>query len=493
MRQHPHLYEVNARILLRRLSEKYRRPLTLTTIPDEEWQSLVRRGFDFVWLMGVWQRSPGARKEALLNVALRHEYDRVLPDWTEEDVAGSPYAVYNYQLDSALGKPGELAELRSKLNRLGLKLMADFVPNHLAFDHPWVSSHPEWFVQGKASDVKSHPDWFFSPAKGVYLAHGRDPNFPSWSDTVQVNVYSRGLREAMTDELLRVVGMVDGVRCDMAMLLLNDVFEQIWGGMLEGFHRPETEFWQDTTGQVKRQWPDSVFLAEVYWGYEWKLQQLGFDFTKDKVLYDRLRCSTAEDVRGHLRADELFQRRSARFIENHDELRAVVAFGRERSMAAAVVLATILGLRVFHDGMLEGRRIRLPVQLVREPPEPPDTQLMHFYDRLLAITNAPAFHDGKWQLLEASPVSEENLTYQNLLSWSWHYRGQSRIVVVNLSPEPAQGWLRLPPPSENAAKVIFLDELTGATYIRDPGELRSRGLYVALGPYQSHILDMTVG
>ncbi len=517
MRRHPHLYEINARIFLRRVSDKYHRSLTLATIPDEEWQWLAQRGFDLLWPMGVWQRSPDAREQALVNEFLRREYDRVLPGWTSEDVAGSPYAIYDYRLDPALGKRGDLDQLKSRLNRLGLGLILDFVPNHLAADHPWILAHPEWFVQGREADARTHPDWFFSPVSDIYLAHvkdpnlppwpeavrtgvsladlahGRDPNFPPWGDTVQLNFYSTGLRQALINELLRLAEVADGVRCDMAMLALNEVFGRVWGDVLKDYPQPQTEFWTEAIERVKEKRPDFLFLAEAYWGLEGKLQQLGFDFTYDKLLYDRLRYAAPSDIRGHLMADSGYQEHSARFIENHDEPRAALAFGRERSLAAALIMATIPGLRLFHDGQFEGWRIRLPVQLVREPREAVDQEMVQFYERLLAITSAPAFHEGEWRLLPVSRAGEGNESYHNLLAWFWRSARNFKVVVVNYSAHQSQCRLPLPLPPEITERIIFKDELTGTVYVRDPAEVSNRGLYVDLKPYHAHILDTTAG
>ncbi len=493
MRHNPHLYEANAHLFLRRMSGKYHRPMMLAAVPDEEWQAFSRLGFDLVWLMGVWQRSPGSRQKALLDPALRREYARALPDWSAEDIIGSPYAVHSYSLEPSLGGRGELCELRSKLNRHGLGLVLDFVPNHLAFDHPWTLSHPEWFVRGKDADVHKHPGWFFSPEKGVYLAHGRDPNFPPWTDTAQLNFYSADLRKSLINELRQIAEVADGVRCDMAMLALNGVFGNVWGEFLAGYPKPETEFWSEAIRQVKRQRPDFLFIAEVYWGLDQKLQELGFDFTYDKQLYEKLRYATPEEIRNYLAADTPYLKHSAHFIENHDELRAVTAFGRERSQAAAAIMSTLPGLHIFHDGQFSGRRVRLPVQLGREPEEIPDAGMVQFYERLLAIGNTPAFHDGEWELLELNRAWEGNESHRNLLAWYWRYAGETRIVVVNYSRNPAQGRLKVPLPEANPGRLLFLDELTGTTYVRDPGEVGSQGLYIALEPYHAHIFNMMTG
>jgi len=480
MRRHPLLYEINARLFIRRVSEKYHRALTLATIPDEECQSLVQRGFDLVWLMGVWQRSPDARQQALANPVLRQQYDRALPGWTEADIAGSPYAILNYRLDPALGKPGELAQLRSRLNHLGLGLVLDFVPNHLARDHPWTISHPNWFVPGNKADVLAHPDWFFTPDGSTYLAHGRDPNFPPWTDTAQLNLYSPELRQALITELGKIAEVADGVRCDMAMLALNDVFQGVWGAMVKDYPRPQTEFWAEAIGQVKQHHPDFLFLAEAYWGLELGLQQMGFDFTYDKPFYDRLLSATASDIRSYLMSTIPYQERLARFIENHDESRAVSAFGHERSLAAAVILATVPGLRLFHDGQLAGKRIHLPVQLIREPSDIADDEVIRFYDRLLRVVSQPAFHNGEWGLVEVDQNS--------LLAWSWRYGKQMKVAVVNYSPSPGEGFIKLLLPQEAKRELIVSDELAGVTHRQNVEELSRWGLYVNLASYHTQIL-----
>lgn len=485
MRRYPLLYEINARLFIKRLSEKYRRALTLATVPEEEWQLLARRGFDLIWLMGVWQRSPAARQQALLDPELRRQYDQALPGWTENDVAGSPYAILGYNLDPTLGEAGELAKLKSRLNRLGLGLILDFVPNHLARDHLWTISHPQWFVQGSEAEATAHHEWFFSPARGLYLAHGRDPNFPPWTDTAQVNLYSPELRLALISKLREIAEVADGVRCDMAMLALNDVFEGVWGAMVRGYPRPQTEFWAEAIGEVKQRYPDSLFLAEAYWGLEHKLQEIGFDFTYDKPFYDRLLSATPADIKNYLMSNIPYPEHSARFIENHDERRAITAFGRERSLAAAVILATVPGLRLFHDGQLEGKRIKLPVQLVSEPAETTDAEVVQFYDRLLKVANQPAFHNGEWGLLDES--------HGNFLVWFWRYVKQLKVVVVNYSASPAQGWIRLPSPLKTTEKITLRDELTGITYNQDAEETNRKGLYVNLAPYHAQVLPVGGG
>lgn len=444
MRRHPHLFEANARLWLRRMAEKHGRALTLRTVPHEEWEALAGRGFDLVWLMGVWRRSAAARRVALAHDGLRAEFDRALPAWSERDVAGSPFAVHDYALDPHLGNPGDLAPLRGALQRHGLGLVLDFVPNHLALDHPWTRTFPERFVRAEPDAASRHPDWFFSPGGAMHLGHGRDPYFPPWSDTVQVNYRSPGLREALIDVLHGIAGIADGVRCDMAMLALNEVFGRVWGEYLGGEEDRLPEFWHEAIRRVKARHPGFLFIAEAYWGLERQLLELGFDYVYDKSFYDALVHGNPSLLRDRIATGEATQSRCVRFIENHDERRAAEVFGRERSLAAATVLLTTPGMRLLHDGQLEGRSVRTPVQLIRERPEEPDPEVTRVYDRLLAETATPEFHSGRWDPLEVVAHDGAPGAPAGLLAWSWRLDLRTRIIVVNYSGEPTRGRVVLP-------------------------------------------------
>src|SRR5262249_54920202 len=138
-----------------------------------------------------------------------------------------------------------------------------------------------------------------------------------------------GLRQAMGMELLAAAEQCDGLRCDMAMLVLPDVFQRTWGDLskpADGTPPVDLAFWPEAIARVRMVRPDFLFMAEVYWDLEWVLQQQGFDYTYDKRLYDRLHARDAESVRKHLWADMDFQRKSVRFLEKHDEPRAAGAF-----------------------------------------------------------------------------------------------------------------------------------------------------------------------
>lgn len=486
----PNLLEVNTAVFLGRLREEYGEEITLGTLPHDLWKSLARRGFDLLWCMGVWERSPGSKTSALFEDGLIKDYETALPNWREEDVIGSPYAVYSYRLDPRFGTKDDLKELKDRLNREGIGLILDFVPNHLALDHPWTLSNPEYFIRAATGETSSNPDMFFTTKNGDVLAHGRDPYFPSWKDTVQLNYFSQDARKALTNELLRIAQVADGVRCDMAMLVLNSVFEKNWGPFVKDTPTPAQEFWAEAIDRVKQLYPSFIFIAEAYWDLEWQLQQLGFDYTYDKKLYDLLVNAPAQQIHDHLWAESSYQSRSVRFIENHDEKRAAAAFGKEKSTAAAIIAATIPGLHFFYDGQIEGTTLKQPVQLKRQWKEPPDRRLCRFYDRMLGYINHDLVRRGTWKLMDPAPAWESNQTYRNLLSWVWYEDAGFKLVVVNYSPDHSQGRIYLPRDLMTRNPMVFLDALTDARYEREPSNLISFGLYIDLKPWQAHLFDL---
>jgi hypothetical protein len=172
--KHPVIYEINTWVWLNELSRKHGSAVTLASVPDTEWDALAALGVDAVWLMGVWARSPAGIRIAMRNEGLTASFRQALPDFTEADNVGSPYCVRRYEVDPRLGGASGLAAARARLAGRGIGLILDFVPNHVAPDHPWVSDHPEYFIQGSPAELTSDPT-SFAEAGGRVFACGRDP------------------------------------------------------------------------------------------------------------------------------------------------------------------------------------------------------------------------------------------------------------------------------------------------------------------------------
>ena len=485
--ENPKIYEINTRVWIKRFYSNNKK-VNLDEIPLSYWEELAELGIDYIWLMGVWKINPSTIKEYCLHPDLKKEYTNALKDWKEEDVIGSPYAIDKYELNPILGDEKTLLTVKQTLNNLGMKLILDFVPNHFSVHSSLIKSDPYIFLETSKENYESDKHTFFRTDEDRYFAHGRDPFYPAWLDTAQVNYFRLKSREYMVKVLLHIATMCDGVRCDMAMLDLNNIFINTWSGVLQqqNVEKPKEEFWNVVIDLVKNISPSFIFVAEAYWDLEWELQQLGFDYTYDKELTDRLEGGIVKDIRDHLLADYEYQCKSVRFIENHDEQRSKSVYGKIRVQAAAVVISTIKGMRFYHDGQTEGKKIKIPVQLGREPEEPVSKVINNFYKKLFEITKHDVFTKGDWSLIKDVESWEGNGTHQNILAWMWKYSSEKRLVVVNYSNVESNCRIKLDVRGY-PEQFKLIDMLNDKTYFRSSEEAYHSGIYIVLKPYKSHI------
>jgi hypothetical protein len=486
--RYPLLYEINTRCWLGELSAAAGRTLTLAEVPETEIARWRARRITHVWLMGVWRTGPLARRAALTSWKNHSASATALPDWREEDVTGSPYAVAAYTVAEELGGEAALATLRQRLAACGIRLVLDFVPNHLGPDHRWLEERPELFVQSP-TEV---PETFEVKAAGKtrWVAHGKDPNFPAWTDTAQLDYRNPATRKAVIDELIAVAGRCDGVRCDMAMLLLNDLFARHWAKFPCSETMPAREFWTEAIAAVWREHPDFLFTAESYWGMESCLQTLGFDYTYDKELYDELAYRDPSAVTRHLyeQSSAAFIKHSVHFLENHDERRAASIFYPGEHRAAALLVLGLPGLRLLHEGQLTGARIRTPVQLRRRQSEPPNAEVTQIYDELLGGLQGSAIGEGEATLLRPRACWPNNESWRNFVIVQWHERPEEfDLVVVNLVPDRSQCYVPLTIPNLPSHHWQMRDRIGPERYTRVGADLERQGLYLDVPPYAAQI------
>jgi hypothetical protein len=491
----PLLHEVAARPWLARLSARHGRSITLGNVPGAEIETLARRGFDYLWPMGVWRTGTEASRIAGAQPWLRQQWGDAFPG-TAPELVGSPFAVADYVVDEQLGGNEGLDRLRRRLEEVGVGLVLDFVPHHTATDAPWVREHPDWYVAGSDAQRAADPAGYFdAPIPGTrrWLAHCRDPYFPPWTDAAPLDYRQPAVHEAMTTQLRALAERCDGVRADMAMLVLADVFGSTWAerslppseGGVAG------EFWAAAIDAVRAVSPEFLLIAEAYWGLEWRLQQLGFDYTYDKTFHDRLVAGDGAALAAHLRADEEFQRRSVRFLENHDEPRAASSLPPSRHRAGAVLAATAPGMFLIHDGQLDGARIRSPVQFARRPDEPADPDLQGFYGRLLDVLRDSGLRSGTSVRLDPAPAWRDNPTHEAFAARLWTASdGTSHLAVVNLGATQGQCRLPVPEPRLAGRLVVLEDSLGDARYERSGDELAAPGLYLDMASDAYHLFQI---
>jgi hypothetical protein len=485
---HPALFQINTRVWLTERSRALGRPATLDDVADGELDRVAALGCDWIWLLSVWSTGPAGQRISRESHEWRREFQDTLPDLREEDIGGSGFAITGYTVSAGLGGDAALARLRERLRARGLRLLLDFVPNHTALDHPWVEEHPEYYVAGTEADLAKAPQNYVRVRRtrgDLILAHGRDPYFDGWPDTLQLDYAEPATQGAMIAELVKIAGRCDGVRCDMAMLALPDVFERTWG-------RRAPVFWPEATRRVRGVVPGFRFMAEVYWDLEWTMLQQGFDYAYDKRLYDRLREGHARPVREHLHAGLDYQSKLARFLENHDEPRAAATFPSGVHEAAAIITFLSPGLRFFHQGQFEGRKKRISPHLVRAPMEAVDGALERFYGKLRTVLAQPALRDGQWRLLECTQAWDGNGTWDGFIAWSWEIPGgPRRLVAVNYAGTQGQCYVRLPFPDLDGGSVWLRDLMSPASYDRNGTELLARGLYLDMPPWGYHVFEVT--
>jgi glycosidase len=374
------IYEINTRVHCQSFDQ----------ITDDELNEISALGFDTIWLMGVWQASEGARKVSHI---------------VSEDFHASPYAVPFYKFNRQLGGKRAFVELVKRAHRAGLLVIVDFVSNHMALDSPWIEENPEFFIRSDTRARKQATSEFFLHPSGEMIAFGRDPYFPPWHDTAQLDYTNAALRARMIDTLKEISRHADGVRCDMAMLVLRDYIRSQWYPLVTDSwfdERMAGEFWDEAIREVKASRPDFKFIAEAYWDKELYLMQLGFDLAYEKKLYDGLAHRNADLVLERLLRPAEILNRSLYFIENHDEPRAASVFGREANLAALALILSLPGSSLVHEGQMEGKRERLPVQRLKPlTNEPVDHTLQNSYRHILAATSDDLFKGGSFHPFDA--------------------------------------------------------------------------------------------
>lgn len=484
-RANPMLLEIATRPWLAGFSRKAGRDVPLHEVPGDALDDIARVGFDAVWLMGMWTTGPKAKALALGYPDLVATYDRLLPGWTEADVGGSAYSIAAYDPPASAGGRDSLRRLRERLHERGVGLVLDFVPNHMGIDHPWLDERPDLLVRGTPADRERAPlDWFLHTTpdgEERVFGHGRDPHFCGWSDTVQIDYRKRATREAMTELLADLASLADGIRCDVAMLVLEDVFRSTWGD--GGIDEPG-DFWSEAIPAVRGRHPELALLAEVYWGMEDRLVHAGFDWAYDKDLLDRLCAGSPVPVREAVARDAVHHSRRCHFLENHDEERAWSVLGPERSTAAAVTAYTLPGLRFFQEGQAEGHRERPPVQMARTREQPADERARELYEPLLRSLRDPVLDTGEWAPLTFEAV--EDASADGLVGSAW--RGADRMVlaIANFGDTAGRGHVRLPLSADGPPVRIF-DELTGKRFERNRSDLLEHGLYVEVPAGGAHL------
>ncbi len=435
--QNLNIYEINTLTWLQRLATKYKRDITLANVPDEDWDAVASYGCNTVWLMGVWQRSDAAIGVNRNDASFAPEMQEVLTDFNfDKDVIGSAYSIRDYTVSSVLGGNEALAIAREQLKKRSLKLLLDFVPNHVAPDHEWVTEHPEYFMLASDEEYVKRPHECMQ-INGSNFALGRDPYGAPWSDVLQLHAFSTELRARASHTLLSIARQCDGVRCDMAMLMTNDIFKNTWQSLISDV--PQTEYWSDLITAIRSRYPEFLFIAEAYWGTQETLLDQGFDYCYNKDFYDALRDNDVESLKTLFAQPVAIQQRQVRFLENHDEPRIASILDYKQHTAAAILLATSPSARMYFDGQFDGIIIRTPVQLGRDPSLDPNEQIQQFYSKYSNLLKNIPCNQTSWQPCSVTAVTHSaDATHEAVFAWKWQIADTYYLAVTNFSKQSTE-------------------------------------------------------
>jgi glycosidase len=481
--KNPTLLQVSARPWLYLLSERKGKTIkSFKQIPDDVFADIQTKGFDYLWVMGVWSIGQEGIKHDRTTQSLVDGYKKILPDYKEADAIGCPYAITQYTCNPELcpGGDDDLTWLRNKLKSYNIKLMLDFVPNHSAHDSPWVKSNPTYYIRKPSGDAADSSRYF---SDGI--AFGNMQYSSAWTDVAQLNYWDSGLRTHMTNQLLKIAKYADGIRCDMAYIILNDYFGTTWSKELKAYSysKPSKEFWTSAISSVKSKYPNTIFLAEVYGDYYTTLIDTGFDYTYDKTLLDRFHSEHLDNIRDWITHTKSQKQHMCRFLENHDDNRAVEHFGNSVTKANAAALATytLPGLRFFFQDQWLGFQNKLDVHLRRAKSESQKSEAVNLYNKLFPIITDPTIKNGEWTYLTVSGNDA-----WRLMAWKWKNSSTSKkmLIVCNFSNTKAGGSVVVSDVS-GSGNITIKELLSGTSYTRSASEMKSSGLNVVVDAWSA--------
>lgn len=411
-------------VWLAQLSQRYSTPIRrLDEIPDEELHLLAQRGVSALWPIGIWHRSAASRAMKV--------------NAGDADAEGSAYAVAEYVVDEQLGGDAALAALRTRAGAVGIRIVTDMVPNHVAIDGRWVNERPELLLSSAHPPFKNYrysgENLSAEPGTAIriedgyergddaavaferrtedslqYIYHGNDGTNMPWKDTAQIDYLNAEAREAVIQEILSVARRSDIIRFDAAMTLAAQHIRRLWYPARgteaaipsrsefalsdrEFAKRLPREFWREVVERVEQELPDTMLLAEAFWLLEgYFVRGLGMHRVYNSAFMTMLRDGKNTEYRTILRDtvgyDPELLRRYVNFLTTPDEEPAAVGFGiGDRALLAATLAATLPGVPMLGHGQWEGQRERYGMEY-RAPrtSDPISADHVERYDREIA-------------------------------------------------------------------------------------------------------------
>ncbi len=433
------VFEFNARAYFEEIGIK-----SFDDFTDERLQEISDMGFNALWVMGIYKLSKASEE---LN--LRYE-DPAHPGRRPSAFAVSDYSVNNEDLG------GEEAYRRfvDRAKKKGIRVMADFIPNHVAKDSPLIAQHPDWFIHRTTPPAGNEAERFFRYSlpngKLIWVAHGTDGGGP-WADTAVFNLLNPEVWQFYKETLFKIADLTQGggIRADSLQVLFPDKYRELWFRyMLPAnfndhmktisqlvFNRdPDNgnNVFGALFANVKESYPDFKVIGEIYENQHGDWQRSGVDITYAKYVYnwivngEKLKVDGREIdgwqtfknmVLGREEHQDMtleYMLRSYYFLEDHDQRIRILEKLRQRlgkpqvdsdviewSKLLATAIATIPGVPQVYMGQQDGRSRIIdspdwfpPKNWVAQHMDTKFDELPDFYRKLYSTTQAPIFRRG---------------------------------------------------------------------------------------------------
>ncbi len=475
----------NIYVWLDQLSRQYGRPMTrLDHIPDEELDTLARRGFTGLWLIGLWERSAASQK--------------IKQMCGNPEAVASAYSLFDYQIAADLGGDEAYQNLRARAWKRGIRLASDMVPNHMGIDSKWVIEHPDWFISLDHSPFPSYtfngPNLSWDGRVGIYLEdhyydhsdaavvfkrvdhrtnsekyiyHGNDGTSMPWNDTAQLNFLNPEVREAVIQTILHVARRFPIIRFDAAMTLAKRHYQRLWfpepgtGGAIpsraeHGLTKAEfdarmpNEFWREVVDRVAQEMPDTLLLAEAFWLMEgYFVRTLGMHRVYNSAFMNMLRdednAKYRSVIKNTLEFDPQILKRYVNFMNNPDERTAVDQFGKgDKYFGICTMMATMPGLPMFGHGQIEGFAEKYGMEYRRAYwDEQPDSYLIERHEReIFPLLHRRVLFAGVENFLLYDLFTPEGYVNEDVFAYSNRAGDDRALVVYHNRYADTRGWIR---------------------------------------------------
>ncbi|OQX29238.1 MAG: hypothetical protein B0D92_04800 [Spirochaeta sp. LUC14_002_19_P3] len=543
----------NTLVWLNQLSKSYGRNITrLDEIPNEELNTMASRGFNALWLIGLWKRSPASRE--------------IKQRMGNPEAAASAYSLFGYDIADELGGWDALQNLRHRAECRGIRLSSDMVPNHVGIDSDWVRNRPHWLLSSPhcpypgysffsenlsgdgAVDIRLEDHYYSKSDAAVvfqrrdtrtgefqYIYHGNDGTSMPWNDTAQINFLNPEAREAVIQDILHVARSFPIIRFDAAMVLARKHIRRLWfpapgsGGAIPSRSEQALsdeefaaalphEFWREVVDRVSAETPGTLLLAEAFWMMEgYFVRTLGMHRVYNSAFMNMLRDQKNQEYRAIIKETLAFDpgilQRFVNFMNNPDEETAVNQFGKDdRYFAVCTLLATLPGLPMIGHGQIEGLGEKYGMEFVKAyREEQPDSDLIARHEReIFPLLNRRYLFAGA-EAFRLYDVNGPYGTAESVYAFSNAAGDERALIVVNNAYERAEGTIKhaapvsgdmlhnnlaaalIPAQSSNEDWLLLRDQTANLWFIRSVGDIRDKGLQISINGFGRHtFLDIHV-